>query len=77
MRMVKPGPDTFPQSLPAVQTYERMQQAFPGSALPASVVFGLVYARVGALVAFGYAGVLAMLAMLVLSVKVQEKVRAA
>ena len=30
--MVKPGPDTFPQSLPAVQTYERMQQAFPGSA---------------------------------------------
>ena len=38
MRMVKPGPDTFPQSLPAVQTYERMQQAFPGSALPASVV---------------------------------------
>jgi RND superfamily putative drug exporter len=38
MQMVKPGPDTFPQSLPAVQTYERMQQAFPGSALPASVV---------------------------------------
>jgi uncharacterized membrane protein YdfJ with MMPL/SSD domain len=38
MRMVKPGPDTFPQSLPTVQTYERMQQAFPGSALPASVV---------------------------------------
>ncbi len=38
MRMVKSGPDTFPQSLPAVQTYERMQQAFPGSALPASVV---------------------------------------
>ena len=34
LRMVKPGPDTFPQSLPAVQTYERMQQAFPGSALP-------------------------------------------
>ncbi len=38
MRMVTPGPDTFPQSLPAVQTYERMQQAFPGSALPANVV---------------------------------------
>ena len=38
LRMVKPGPDTFPQSLPAVQTYERMQQAFPGSALPANVV---------------------------------------
>jgi RND superfamily putative drug exporter len=38
LKMVKPGPDTFPQSLPAVQTYERMQQAFPGSALPANVV---------------------------------------
>jgi uncharacterized membrane protein YdfJ with MMPL/SSD domain len=38
LHMVKPGPDTFPQSLPAVQTYERMQQAFPGSALPANVV---------------------------------------
>jgi RND superfamily putative drug exporter len=38
MRMVKPGPDTFPQSIPAVQAYERMQQAFPGSALPANVV---------------------------------------
>ncbi len=38
LRMVKPGPETFPQSIPAVQTYERMQQAFPGSALPADVV---------------------------------------
>ena len=38
LRMVKPGPETFPQSLPVVQTYERMQQAFPGSALPADVV---------------------------------------
>jgi uncharacterized membrane protein YdfJ with MMPL/SSD domain len=38
LNMVKPGPDTFPQSLPAVQTYERMQHAFPGSALPANVV---------------------------------------
>ena len=47
------------------------------AALPASVVFGLVYAKVGALAAFGYAGVLAMLAMAVLSVKVQEKVRGA
>jgi RND superfamily putative drug exporter len=36
--MVTPGPDTFPQSLPVVQTYERMQDAFPGAALPASVV---------------------------------------
>ncbi|HSK16103.1 MAG TPA: MMPL family transporter [Gaiellaceae bacterium] len=38
LRMVMPGPDTFPQSLPVVETYDRMQQAFPGSALPASVV---------------------------------------
>jgi predicted RND superfamily exporter protein len=38
LRLVKPGPETFPQSLPAVQTYERMQGAFPGSALPADVV---------------------------------------
>jgi uncharacterized membrane protein YdfJ with MMPL/SSD domain/pimeloyl-ACP methyl ester carboxylesterase len=38
LRMVNPGPDTFPQSLPVVKTYNRMQQAFPGSALPASVV---------------------------------------
>jgi uncharacterized membrane protein YdfJ with MMPL/SSD domain len=38
LRMVQPGPDTFPQSLPAVQAYKKMQQAFPGSALPANVV---------------------------------------
>jgi RND superfamily putative drug exporter len=38
LRMAQPGPDTFPKSLPAVQTYERMQDAFPGTALPATVV---------------------------------------
>ncbi len=38
LRMVAPGPETFPQSLPEVQTYYRMQQAFPGTALPADVV---------------------------------------
>jgi RND superfamily putative drug exporter len=38
LRIVTPGPDTFPQSLPVVKTYNRMQQAFPGSALPAHVV---------------------------------------
>ena len=38
LRMVQPGPDTFPQDLPVVQTYNRMQQAFPGAALPANVV---------------------------------------
>jgi RND superfamily putative drug exporter len=35
---VTPGPDTFPQSLPVVKTYNRMQHAFPGSALPAHVI---------------------------------------
>jgi len=38
LRMVQPGPDTFPQSLDLVKTYKRMQQAFPGTALPANVV---------------------------------------
>jgi uncharacterized membrane protein YdfJ with MMPL/SSD domain len=33
-----PGPDTFPKSLTVVKTYNRMQHAFPGTALPASVV---------------------------------------
>jgi uncharacterized membrane protein YdfJ with MMPL/SSD domain len=38
LKLVTPGPDTFPQSLPVVKTYNRMQQAFPGAALPANVV---------------------------------------
>jgi RND superfamily putative drug exporter len=38
IRMAMPGPDTYPQSLPVIQAYERMQEAFPGSALPANVV---------------------------------------
>ena len=38
LRMAKSGPDTFPKSLPVVQTYDRMQEAFPGTALPANVV---------------------------------------
>jgi uncharacterized membrane protein YdfJ with MMPL/SSD domain len=38
LRMATPGPDTFPQSLDVVKTYNRMQQAFPGKALPANVV---------------------------------------
>jgi RND superfamily putative drug exporter len=38
LRMATPGPDTFPRSLDVVKTYERMQQAFPGTALPANVV---------------------------------------
>ena len=38
LHIVTPGADTYPQSLPAVQAYKRMQQAFPGAALPANVV---------------------------------------
>src|SRR5262245_38408267 len=37
LRLAEPGPDTFPK-LPVVQTYDRMQHAFPGTALPATVV---------------------------------------
>jgi RND superfamily putative drug exporter len=38
LRIAKPGVDTFPTSLPVVQTYNRMQDAIPGEALPAKVV---------------------------------------
>src|SRR5439155_375632 len=38
LRMATPGPDTFPKSLAVVKTYNRMQQAFPGTALPANGV---------------------------------------
>jgi len=38
MHLVQPGPDTFPRSLKAMQTYDHMQKAFPGTALPATVV---------------------------------------
>ena len=38
MRMATPGPETFPKSLDVVKTYNRMQEAFPGKALPANVV---------------------------------------
>jgi RND superfamily putative drug exporter len=38
LRIATPGPDTFPKSLAVVKTYNRMQQAFPGKALPANVV---------------------------------------
>jgi RND superfamily putative drug exporter len=38
LRMVSPGPDTFPQHLDVVKTYNRMQDAFPGTGLPANVV---------------------------------------
>jgi uncharacterized membrane protein YdfJ with MMPL/SSD domain len=39
LRIATPGPEAaFPKSLEVVQTYERMQDAFPGIALPANVV---------------------------------------
>jgi uncharacterized membrane protein YdfJ with MMPL/SSD domain len=38
LRIATPGAETFPKSLTVVQTYDRMQRAFPGSALPAHVV---------------------------------------
>ena len=38
MRMADPSPATYPASLPVVKTYKRMQQAFPGTALPANVI---------------------------------------
>jgi len=38
LRMATSGPETFPKSLPVVKTYNRMQQAFPGKAIPANVV---------------------------------------
>jgi uncharacterized membrane protein YdfJ with MMPL/SSD domain len=38
MKLAQPGPETFPDSLPAVQTYKKLQQAFPGGEVPAEVV---------------------------------------
>ena len=38
LKMAQAGPDTFPKSLAVVKTYDRMQGAFPGTAMAASVV---------------------------------------
>jgi RND superfamily putative drug exporter len=38
LRLAAQAPDSFPKSIAVVKTYDRMQQAFPGSALPANVV---------------------------------------
>jgi uncharacterized membrane protein YdfJ with MMPL/SSD domain len=38
LRLQSGGPDSYPQSLPVIQTYNHMQEAFPGEALPADVV---------------------------------------
>jgi RND superfamily putative drug exporter len=38
LQLAPQGAESFPKSLPVMQAYERMQAAFPGSALPANVV---------------------------------------
>jgi uncharacterized membrane protein YdfJ with MMPL/SSD domain len=38
MKLAQPGPETYPQSLPAVKTYNKLQKAFPGGEVPAQVV---------------------------------------
>jgi uncharacterized membrane protein YdfJ with MMPL/SSD domain len=38
LRPVQAGIETYPQSLPSIQTYNRIQAAFPGSEIPADVV---------------------------------------
>jgi uncharacterized membrane protein YdfJ with MMPL/SSD domain len=38
LRLAPQGPESFPRSLAVIETYDRMQQAFPGSAMPANVV---------------------------------------
>ncbi len=38
LRPVQAGVETYPQSLPSIQTYNRIQSAFPGSEIPAEVV---------------------------------------
>ena len=38
LRMADPSPATYPGKLEVVNTYKRMQQAFPGTALPANVI---------------------------------------
>jgi RND superfamily putative drug exporter len=38
LHLAAQGPESFPRSLEVLKTYDRMQQAFPGSALPANVV---------------------------------------
>ena len=38
LHLAPQGPSSFPQSLDVIKTYNRMEKAFPGTALPASVV---------------------------------------
>jgi RND superfamily putative drug exporter len=38
IKLAVPGIETLPQDIPVIQTYERIQAAFPGNQIPASVV---------------------------------------
>jgi uncharacterized membrane protein YdfJ with MMPL/SSD domain len=38
LRTVEPAPETFPQDLAVIQTYNRLQEAFPGGEIPANVI---------------------------------------
>jgi RND superfamily putative drug exporter len=38
MKLAQPGPETYPAELPAVKTYNKLQEAFPGGAIPYEVV---------------------------------------
>jgi uncharacterized membrane protein YdfJ with MMPL/SSD domain len=38
MKLAVPGFETLPQDLPVIQTYDRIQAAFPGNQIPAEVV---------------------------------------
>jgi uncharacterized membrane protein YdfJ with MMPL/SSD domain len=38
MKLAQPGPETFPQDLPAMKTYNKLQKAFPGGVVPLEVV---------------------------------------
>jgi RND superfamily putative drug exporter len=38
LKLAPQGVESFPKSIDVIQTYDRMQQAFPGTAMPANVV---------------------------------------
>jgi uncharacterized membrane protein YdfJ with MMPL/SSD domain len=38
MKLAQPGPETYPESVSAVKTYKKLQEAFPGGEVPAEVV---------------------------------------
>ena len=38
LHLAATGPESFPKSLDVIKSYDQMQQAFPGTGLPANVV---------------------------------------